>query len=360
MKYISPVPGHPADSLTGRVYRLVKQEFGVIADPFRLHAPIPQLLAAVWSVAREIRIARQVPWPIKEAVAAGVSQSNACPYCVEIHAAVASVRIKQQLATLLMQGRTIDIDDTDLRAILDWALATLIPGSSLLLAPPFSAVEAPEIIGSSVLYHYINRMATVFLPASLLPLQLREGWPGRIAWRLVARKLAQGRDREREAGSSLQFLPAADLPREFSWAIPSPVISRALAGWAEAVDRSAEELLPPHVRMLVNSFLRTWEGEAMPLSRAWVNQVVAGLADPDRDTARLALLTAVAPHQVDGDIVDAFRVHHPSDAQLIGVTAWASFRAALRIASWLHAPVEAQQHSAVRGASSIDMFGNQT
>ena len=39
MKYISPIRRPLATTLTGQVYRQIKQEFGVIADPFRLHAP---------------------------------------------------------------------------------------------------------------------------------------------------------------------------------------------------------------------------------------------------------------------------------------------------------------------------------
>src|SRR5215471_15408013 len=114
IKYLSPLGRPPAQSLVDQVYRQIKQEFGVIADPFRLHAPVPTLLAGIWSVTREIGTARQVPWPVKEAVAAAVSQSNACPYCVEIHAAVASVRANQPLAPLLMQERTADITDPSL------------------------------------------------------------------------------------------------------------------------------------------------------------------------------------------------------------------------------------------------------
>lgn len=102
IQYLSPLRHPPKHSLVGQVYRQIKQELGIIADPFRLHAPVPELLAGLWSVTREIGVARQVPWPVKEAVAAAVSQSNACPYCVEIHAAIASVGTNQPLAPLLL------------------------------------------------------------------------------------------------------------------------------------------------------------------------------------------------------------------------------------------------------------------
>jgi hypothetical protein len=188
--------------------------------------------------------------------------------------------------------------------------------------------------------HYINRMVQVFLPESLLPSVVRGGWPGSVAWRLVGRKLARSRERERAAGASLPFVPAADLPSEYSWAVPSPTISRALAGWAAVVEHVGAEMLAPQVRALVADFLRGWQGESLPLSRAWVNQAVARLPEADHAAGRLALLAAVAPHQIDAEIIRAFQGQQEADAPLVGVVAWASFQAARRIASWLQVPTQ--------------------
>ncbi|MBO0783243.1 MAG: carboxymuconolactone decarboxylase family protein [Ktedonobacteraceae bacterium] len=345
IKYLSPL-GRPAtQSLVDQVYRQIAQEFGLIADPFRLHAPVPELLAGIWSVTREIGVARHVPWPMKEAVAAAVSQSNACPYCVEIHAAVASVRTEQPLAPLLTQGRTADITDPSLRAVVTWALATRSPGSAPLLHPPFTEEQAPEIIGVAMVYHYLNRLVQVFLPDSLLPSVVRGGWSGSVAWRLVGRKLAGSRERERVAGASLPLVPAADLPSACAWAAPEPSISRALAGWAAVVEHAGMELLAQKVRTLVSDFLQGWQGEQMPLSRAWVNQVVAPLPEADQAAGRLALLAAVAPHQIDAAIIRAFRVQQEADTPLVGVVAWASFQAARRIVSWLRVPTQREVSS---------------
>jgi hypothetical protein len=104
------------------------------------------------------------------------------------------------------------------------------PSSVPLLAPPFSRRQAPEIIGTTMIYHYLNRMIQVFLPESMLPIFLRGGIIGKVVWSQVGRKLAHSRDQAKEAGASLRFLPEADLPAEMSWAAPEPSISRAFAG----------------------------------------------------------------------------------------------------------------------------------
>lgn len=335
MKYIHPVRHARPESLVGQVYTDIKHDFGVVGDPFTLHSPIPELLAGMWSVVRETEVVGQVHWSIKEAVAAAVSKINACPYCVEIHTALAAAPASQQLTDLIKQGRTAAIADPSLRSIVTWALTTGSPGADLLLAPPFSAQEAPELIGTAVVYHYINRMVNVFLPESLLPSLLQGAWIRDRVWNRVGRRLARGRDQAKPLGTSLRFLPEADLPAEMSWAKASPTIARAFAGWAALVERIGEQVLAPRVRAQVSDYLQAWNGEPAELGRAWVERAVSGLTEADQAAARLVLLTALASYQVDEKIIGAFRASHAADAQLVGAVAWASFAATRRIASWL-------------------------
>ncbi len=63
----------------------------------------------------------------------------------------------------------------------------------------------------------------------------------------------------------------------------------------------------------------------------------------DQAEGSLALLTALAPYQVDEEIIRAYRSQHGTDARLVGVVAWASFAAACRIASWLQAPTQGEE-----------------
>src|SRR5262249_1944088 len=65
---------------------------------------------------------------------------------------------------------------------------------------------------------------------------------------------------------------------------------------------------------------------------------VASLDDADRPLAAFALLTAVAPYQVDTSIVESFRARRPTDAELVGAAGWAAFTAARRVGGWFAAP----------------------
>lgn len=338
MNSIKPLRRPPAQSLVGQIYRQIKQEFVVVPDLFLLHSPAPELLAGLWSVTRETEIMGQVPWPLKQAVAAAVSEINRCPYCVEIHTTLADARMNQPLAELITQGRVAEIADPAVRSAVLWAQATRSPESALLLAPPFSAEDAPEMMGIAVVSHYVNRMVEVFLPESLLPSFFRGTWTRKVVSEQVGRWLARRRDQTKVAGRSLEFLPEAQLPAEFAWAAPSPTLSRAFAGWAAIVNRVGTEILSSPVRALVTDFLRAWKGEFPGSSRAWVNQAVAGLCEADQAAGKLTLLVALAPFQIDEAIIEAFRVRYETDAQLVGAVAWASLAAARTIASWLSLP----------------------
>ena len=85
--------------------------------------------------------------------------------------------------------------------------------------------------------------------------------------------------------------------------------------------------------------LDAWTGEDPGLGRGWVEQAVRDLDEGNRSAGRLALLTALAPYQVDGTVVRAFRERSPGDPQLLAALAWSSLAAARRVGSWLDVTV---------------------
>lgn len=85
IRYFRPMPRPSRESLTGRVLRKIKREFGAQVEPFTLHLPVPELLAATWMVCRETLLAGKGRRDGREMVAAAVSAINRCPYCEDAH-----------------------------------------------------------------------------------------------------------------------------------------------------------------------------------------------------------------------------------------------------------------------------------
>jgi AhpD family alkylhydroperoxidase len=300
-----------ARGLVANVYQQIESDYGFLAPPITLHSPSPEVMAASWVMMRETLLASgRADRVTKEAVAAAVSEANACPYCVEVHD-----------ATRRSIDGTRDADEV-------WAW---VYGGR----PPFPDDQLEECVGVAVTFEYVNRMNNVFLPESPIPARV----PG-LARNQVRRTLgglaAPGK-RTIDPGGSLGLLPDASLPKDLSWAAGHATIAGAFARASAVIDSAGARSLPREVRELVHTRL-SGKATDVGLSSSWVDHAVTALPASERAVAKLALLTALASYQVDAEVVASARRACPDDAALIDLTAWASWSAARRAVSrYLHA-----------------------
>jgi alkylhydroperoxidase family enzyme len=332
VRYVSPVRPGAAQGLVGLVYDQVELEFGVLAPSIVLHSRAPQVLAASWLMLREtLLVTGKVERAAKEAVATIVSLGNACPWCTTVHSTmVAGLADGQRLTDHTPE----QVTDPRLRAVTEWARDCGTEEGARRHDPPCTAEEAPELIGTTVLFHYYNRMVNVFLTEVPLP----PGAPKlalKPVMRILGRRLRPAAVRPHQPGAALDLLPAAPLPRDLTWASGYPLTEEAFARGCAAIDEAGARSVPPSVRDLVLAELEGWHGERRGPSRAWADSAVSGLPDTDKPAGRLALLTALASAQVDRTVIRAFRASRPGDAALIELTAWASLTAARRAGSWI-------------------------
>jgi AhpD family alkylhydroperoxidase len=335
MKYYQPVTSKSAKGLVEEVYKQIKRDFGPLAEPFTLHSPFPELLAGVWMACRETELVGTVPRELKEVVALTVSEINQCSYCVDAHTIMLRASGNRQ-AVASIKTKTKRLDNR-VKSIIAWAKASRSPNSSILLSPPFSKSESPEIIGTAVFYHYINRMVTVLVENST-PLPSRNQRLKSIMISLAGYFFSKTVQRPKTAGKSLTFLPKAMLPDDLQWAKGSPTIAEAYAGFAMAVDRCRTSLLSKRVRNCILKCIESWDGEDPGISRRWSEQFTSGLKDQSHVEAQLALLTAIAPYQVDEEVVENYLIYHPDPKDLLCILAWSSFMVARRIGHWLSMP----------------------
>jgi AhpD family alkylhydroperoxidase len=300
-----------ARGLVANVYQQIESDYGFLAPPITLHSPSPEVMAASWVMMRETLLASgRADRVTKEAVAAAVSEANACPYCVEVHD-----------ATRRSIDGTRDADEV-------WAW---VYGGR----PPFPDDQLEECVGVAVTFEYVNRMNNVFLPESPIPARV----PG-LARNQVRRTLgglaAPGK-RTIDPGGSLGLLPDASLPKDLSWAAGHATIAGAFARASAVIDSAGARSLPREVRELVHTRL-SGKATDVGLSSSWVDHAVTALPASERAVAKLALLTALASYQVDAEVVASARHDCADDAALIDLTAWASWSAARRAVSrYLHA-----------------------
>lgn len=329
MRYIKATPPRAAQGLTADVYNQVERQFTGPAlrapgldSPFHALSPDPEVLAGTWiAVYESVLVEHRVSRRDKEAIVTAVSEINECQFCVEVH-------------TVLGRAAGGDAEPS----LVEWAKATRSPGSPILRKPPFSAEECAEIVATAVTFHFINRVVDVLHgPGGVAPLL---GPLNNPIGRLVSLYSRGPTRQRREPGRSLRLLPDAAPSDDFGWARPIESIAAAWGRLEAAVDRSVAHVVSDRAAASVGGAMRAWDGAEPPLGKAWIEAPLADLAPADQAVARLALLSALAPHRVEDSVVDEFRVYHPTDRKLVAAVAFGAFAAARQIGTWL-APVAA-------------------
>ncbi len=338
VRHVRSVARRAATGLVAAVYRQAAREF-VVVPPLTIHSAVPEILAGLWCVTREAFIVGRAGRARREMVAAAVSRTNACPYCVEVHGAMLHAARDHDLARQL-QSEAGAAEAARAEPLIRWALSTRDPGAEALARPPFGAQEAPQFLGTAAAFHFINRMVNIFLEPSPAPRGLRAARVRSLIGRIVGATLGRRViGVEAEAGLSLALSPNADLPRQFGWAAPNPAVAGAFARMAAAIERQGGAVLPQAARQAVRARVAQWSGEDPGLGSSWMDETLAPLAsEKDRAAARLALLAALASYRVDDTTIAAFRAHFPEDRQLIAASAWGSFEAVKRLSEWLAGP----------------------
>ena len=324
-----------ANGLAKQVIDQMAREYQV-APPVTLHLVQPRLMAGVWAMTRESLVAGGLDRSRREAIAAATAQINECPFCVDVHTMMLHGSGEHRLAKSLLEGDEVDHGDDGWARLIEWAKATLSPSAEILLEPPFSPEDAPQMIGTAVVFHYINRMVNIFIDDSPLPLPsgLRwlKGTAGRFAgWAFGRRMMGL----IVEPGNAAFSLRDATLPSEFKWARSNSSVANAFATFAMVAEEAGRQALPEEVRRVVIEEVGKWTGTQPPFGRQWIDDPIATLTPTQRPAATLALLTALASYRVGDAEIAAFRKESPDDASLVGATAWASYVAVRRISTWI-------------------------
>ena len=238
-RYVKPVRYSSAMGLTAEVYRQMQADFLPI-PLLTLHSPVPEVLAGVWSILRETLLAGAVDRAQKEVVAAVVSKTNECPFCVDAHRLMLEAtagsscggrdyawRLRSHPRPAAARDGSLGINQAD----------------SHYERSPASAIFArrgPAFIGTAIAFHYINRMVNVFLGDTLLPVPpTLRGVAGTCGGATAGKWMV----RPLQPGSSLRLVPRAELPDDLFWAAADPAVAGAFAGFAAVVEQAGSAVL---------------------------------------------------------------------------------------------------------------------
>jgi len=330
MRYVSAVPTRQAEGLTRRVYDMIREDFfknGSLTSRSR----VPELMAAIWTGGREAMLVEdRVDRTTKDAICAVLSQLNACPYCEDMLVSLVHAGGQHAAASDILAQNDLAAADATLRNRLEWVRSIATPDADTISPAPFTAEQLPEVYGTLMAMSDINRFSHVVMADSPVqaPFGLQTIKAG--ALRLFGGELEATRRLSLAPGRALPLLPAAALPGDLAWAKTNPRVADAISRWAATVEREAAAVVSPEVKRAVEISLQDWRGQQMPISRSWVNADVEGLSGADAAIARLAIVLAKAPYQVDEQMAEAVLAADPDERRFIRILAWASFTGARR------------------------------
>ena len=335
MRYVHAIPRRKATGLVAQVYNMIEEDF-FINGSLISRSKVPVLMAAIWTAGREsILVDDRLDRITKEAMNAVLSQVNDCPYCGDMLVSLVHAAGQHEAASNIFSESEVDITDATLRGRLAWVKSVASPGTTKHPPTPFTAEELPEAIAALMAMSDINRFSHVVMDGS--PVRAPFGLQGikAAALRLFGGELKATHLQRLTPGRALSLLPPAPLPADMQWATPNPRIADALARWTAVVEREAASVVSPAVKELVLRKLQEWKGELMPISRGWVDAEASSLNGQSRAIARLALVLAKSPYQVDETLVDEVLKEDRSEERFIRILAWASFSGARRFAQLL-------------------------
>ncbi|MER7334015.1 MULTISPECIES: carboxymuconolactone decarboxylase family protein [unclassified Micromonospora] len=318
-RFFTPVPAKAATGLTAEVHRQLRDEFLGPVPTFQALSAVPEVQAATWALMREALLAGDASRVDREFVASAVSRANRCQFCVDAHVMLLHALGEHELAEVAARDGTPP--EPRHVELLGWAETSRSPRATGWTSP-----YRPELTGTLLAFHFINRIVSALLDPDLLPGGLQRSPLVRsVGGRLYARAARE----PKEPGRSLALLDAGTTAPP-AWAGDSPV-GVAYAALKDAAVRGGD-LLGDVARETVTATVR-WEDGRYPVRPSdWAVDLVRDVPGADRVGTRIALLAAFAPSAISRGDVALWRLSHPDDADLVRLVAYGAITATDHVA----------------------------
>ncbi|MBG0566770.1 carboxymuconolactone decarboxylase family protein [Actinoplanes aureus] len=318
-RFFNPAPVKTATGRTADVYRQLRDDFLGPAPTFQALSVVPELMAATWVLMREALLAGDTSRVDREVVAAAVSRANHCRFCVDAHATLLHALGEHELAESVARGGTpVRPGHAELTR---WAAASRNPR-----ATGWTSRYGPQLTGTLLAFHFINRVVSALLAPDLLPGGLQRLPAVRsVGGRFYARVAGE----PKEPGHGLRLLGAGSTPPP-GWAGDSPV-GVAYSALTEVAAHGGD-LLSETARQTVMATVRWEDGRHPDQPAGWATDLVRDLPGSDRVGARIALLAAFAPGAISPGDVGLWRLSHPADADLVRLVAYGAITATGHVA----------------------------
>jgi len=301
--HISSIKPGQASGEVKDVYDQLKKEMGDVVEPISLHALIPDLLSVNWGVLREALVVDdKVKRKYKEAVASAISSLNDCPYCVDAHTIMMIGLNDKQTAKAIDRQDLSLVQDPKSKALLEWAYNTKYFHSDNIQSPPFSSAEAPEIIGTAVFFHYLNRMVTVFLGETILPFNI--GFLKGLMKKMAAMMFSKVLNKEKSPNKSFKNVDMAKHGNPYYWSKANSRIDYALSSFYVVTDEIGRKYVPEEVFNFIREEVKEWGGSEY-VQMSDLDMKLSQIDKKYEEMTRMLFLVAFAPYRITDKLINS-------------------------------------------------------
>lgn len=293
-----------------------------------------------WIFARELFIIENnVSRVKKEIIASWIAQINKCPYCEDVHTTSISSAWNNKVSKAIMNKTWESLNDKKTKEIIKWSLNTRKPNTNIIKNPPFSEKEAPEIIWTALVFHSTNRLVSIFLDNSPLPNFLSNNLTKKIALKIASKTFFKSMIFKKvKPLESLKFISNYDFWNKINNFNPMELFIKALKIEKEILDEIENKHIQINLIKLFKTKIAKWEGEDMPLGRAWLLKITKNLNENEKPIANIIFLSAFSPYTITKNDINDFLQIKKSEQELLEICFWSIQTLVNRINEWLIKP----------------------
>ncbi len=331
MKYIKPVKVSRSTGLLAKVYAMISRDFLPIGkipggNPATIHSLHPNLLLAWWNVLRETILVKDLaPRNYKESIATAVSLSNDCTFCIDQHAAMLRALGDKESGKGIPICDLSEVVDQKQMKLIYWALGHTNKESYFVRNPPFTPVEAPEIIGTALVINYVNHLVEIFLKDS--PLNHEMKLIRSVLRDLMSLFLKNKLNDDLESGSYVNEQHHCEF--DISWLEANDRLKSVWLTFIREADRLATQHIPMDVQKDFINALKNWSGVNTEEDQQM------GILGRNAVTLCYLKKSGFYPQKVNDDDIRMLRNVGYDDKGILALTTWSSLSVSLRIGEWL-------------------------
>jgi len=322
MNYISYINEKQATKKLKEVYNHIKLNFGVVAEPFTLHSLDTNLTAGVWILLYEtVIISNKVERSLKEAIATCISEINKCTFCVDAH----SIMIFGTDKKLIDKISKIKNNEIELSSktdkIINWAFKSNEFDSKTNKTQAFSKNETEEILGTVILFNYINRMVAVFAQETPLPVNFMKKQVQKIASKFIFKKAIL---KTKYKGESLKFLTDKYKQKYTDKTENYSEIKIAFENFSSQIRTNIKDVISEELKLLLEEEAKKLYLLKDSFGNKNLLNFLQKVKSEDKQTAEFCFLIMFSPYKIYEKHINFLKQNY-NDKEILYISSFCSF-----------------------------------